>query len=136
MIGVSAKLLLKTYGEAFEKGIGLLKMGFNSLSLDFSASNDDIDYVVQGVRFVCEYGWMLLPAYDFELSQGLWVNKDDKRFQSQTTIRDIDFAKRNLNVFDAHNLHLKTVHSFASVKPLTFYWERAYSHLVDTVDKI
>ena len=80
MIGVSPKLLLKTYGEAFEKGIGLLKMGFNSLSLDFSASNDDIDYVVQGVRFVCEYGWMLLPAYDFELSQGLWVNKDDKRF--------------------------------------------------------
>mmetsp|Transcript_23623 Transcript_23623/g.31664 ORF Transcript_23623/g.31664 Transcript_23623/m.31664 type:complete len:174 (+) Transcript_23623:1439-1960(+) len=123
------------YLGALYEGLELVKMGYTRLNFSYFF-NDDVDYICHALEFIAKFGWFFLPNYEFEMKRGLWISKDEKRFETNTRIGDIDFTMENLGISETHNLHLKTVHTFQEPDPLNFYIERAYTHLMDTIEKL
>lgn len=64
------------------KGYDILKMGFSRLNFSYFFTDDDIEYILQAVDFVARYGFMFLPNYTYELKRGLFISKDEQRFES------------------------------------------------------
>lgn len=43
-----------------------MRMGYTRFNLPYFFSDEEINYVVSALEFVCQYGWMLLPSYKFD----------------------------------------------------------------------
>ena len=133
LLGVDDELA-DIYLGAIYKGLEIVKMGYSRLNFSYFFNDEDVDYICHALEFVSKFGWMFLANYDFEMKRGLWISKDEKRFETNTRITDIDFTLEELGIPQTHNLHLKTIHTFQEVNPLYFYIEKAYIHLMDMVE--
>ena len=128
--------LADVYLGAIYDGLEIVKMGYSRLNFSYFFNDDDVDYICHALEFVSKFGWMFLPNYEFEMKRGLWISKDETRFETNTKINDIDFTQDKLGIPETHNLHLKTIHTFQKVNPLKFYIEKAYVHLTDIVERL
>lgn len=45
------------------EGNELLRPGFSRLSLPYTLTDIEVDYVIKSVLFVAEHGWKFLPQY-------------------------------------------------------------------------
>lgn len=133
LLGVDDELA-DIYLGAIYKGLEIVKMGYSRLNFSYFFNDEDVDYICHALEFVSKFGWMFLANYDFEMKRGLWISKDEKRFETNTRITDIDFTLEELGIPQTNNLHLKTIHTFQEVNPLYFYIEKAYIHLMDIVE--
>ena len=59
--------LSRRYKEALYEGNELLRMGFTRLNFNYFMSEEDIEYVLSAIEFVCKFGWMFLPSYKFDV---------------------------------------------------------------------
>lgn len=48
----------------------IFKPGFIRISLPFHASEEDVDFVIEAVKFVGKNGWKFLPFYKFSIQKG------------------------------------------------------------------
>lgn len=124
------------YLGAIYEGLEIVKMGYSRLNFSYFFNDEDVDYICHALEFVSRFGWMFLPNYEFEMKRGLWISKDETRFETNTRINDIDFTQDHLGIPETHNLHLKTIHTFQKVNPLNYYIEKAYSHLSDMIERL
>jgi hypothetical protein len=60
--------------ELFDKH-ELLRPGFVRVSLGYYWSEPEVNYLIEGVKFVAEHGWKLLPAYTFYPETGEFKHK-------------------------------------------------------------
>jgi len=71
------------YSRAIEKeiqqGTFVLRPGWVRLNFNYFIDEQEFEYLVRAMELVAEYGWRLLPYYEFEAAAGLW------RFQGETT---------------------------------------------------
>ncbi|XP_014783863.1 uncharacterized protein LOC106878996 [Octopus bimaculoides] len=65
---------LKRYREY--SPMEILRPGFTRLNLPFFVDNETLDFVIQAVELVAEFGWHLLPQYRFNPETGEWRHKD------------------------------------------------------------
>jgi hypothetical protein len=56
----------------------MFRMGYTRINFPWFFSEEDVEYVVSAVEFVCKFGWMLLPVYKFDTDQNIWVNRNEK----------------------------------------------------------
>ncbi len=57
-------------------GYGGIKPGWVRLNLHYALDESEVDYLVDGVRFVIEHGYKFLPYYTFDIRNGEWEHKD------------------------------------------------------------
>ena len=57
--------LSRRYKEALYEGHELLRMGYTRFNFNYFQTDQEIDYVLSAIEFVCMYGWMFLPNYKF-----------------------------------------------------------------------
>ena len=53
--------LTRLYKEALMSGYNVLRVGFTRLNFNYFITDEEIDYILKGIEFVAQYGWMLLP---------------------------------------------------------------------------
>jgi len=68
-------VLSRRYREAFFDGQEVLKLGFTRVNFAYFLTDEDIDYVLDAIEFVCEFGWMFLPNYNFDVDRGIWASR-------------------------------------------------------------
>ena len=70
--------LSRRYKEALYEGHELLRMGYTRLNFNYFQSEEDIEYVLAAIEFVCKFGWMFLPSYKFDVDLGIWVHRTEQ----------------------------------------------------------
>jgi hypothetical protein len=63
--------------EAIMNGNELLRIGFVRMNFNYFLTDEEVDYICDAIKFVSEYGWMMLPHYKFDFDLGTWVNRDE-----------------------------------------------------------
>ena len=74
ILGIDLQLS-RRYKEALYEGHELLRMGYTRFNLNYFQTDEDIDYVLSAIEFVCKFGWMFLPSYKFDVDLGVWVHR-------------------------------------------------------------
>ena len=77
LLGIDLKLS-REYKEAMFDGNELLRLGFTRVNVNFFLKDEEVDYILDAIAFIANYGWMLLPHYQFEAETGYWVNREEK----------------------------------------------------------
>lgn len=55
-----------------------MRMGFTRFNLPYFFTDNEIDFVINSIEFVCKFGWMFLPNYKFNVDLGIWVSREEK----------------------------------------------------------
>ena len=111
-----------------------MRMGFTRFNLPYFASLEEIDYIIDGIEFVCRFGWMFLPNYKFDVDLGIWVSRDEKEQQTRVWLGEIDYST---GMMGTKSTTVRKVLPFELTKErLAFkdYLELAKEHLVKTVE--
>ncbi len=58
-------------------GYGGIKPGWVRLNLHYTLNEDEVDYLIAGVKFVLEHGHKFLPLYVFNIKSGEWLHIQD-----------------------------------------------------------
>jgi selenocysteine lyase/cysteine desulfurase len=66
ILGIDLKLS-REYKEALMNGQELLRMGFSRINFNYYISEEEIDYILDAIEFICDYGWLFLPHYKFDI---------------------------------------------------------------------
>ncbi len=65
------------YRDWIRKGYCGIKPGWCRISLHYVMDNLEVDYMLDAIDFVAEYGYRFLPRYDFDMHTGAWQHKQD-----------------------------------------------------------
>lgn len=63
--------------DALMNGNELMRIGFTRMNFNFFMHPDEMEYALDAIEFVANYGWMLLPHYKFDIDLGIWINRDE-----------------------------------------------------------
>lgn len=85
--------LSREFKDALFDGNEVLRVGFTRINFNYFLHEDEVDYIIDAVEFISNYGWMLLPHYQFEAENGYWVNRDEKEVQVRSWLGQIDYSK-------------------------------------------
>lgn len=91
ILGIDLALSRK-YKEVLFEGHELMRMGFTRFNLPYFASMEEIDYIIDCIEFVANFGWMFLPNYKFDVDLGIWVSRDEKEQQTRMWLGEIDYS--------------------------------------------
>mmetsp|Transcript_2682 Transcript_2682/g.4516 ORF Transcript_2682/g.4516 Transcript_2682/m.4516 type:complete len:264 (-) Transcript_2682:972-1763(-) len=73
-------------------GQELLRMGFTRVNFHYCFSEEDVDYILEAIAFISEFGWMFLPHYKFDQDQGFWVHREESEQKQRSWLGDIDYS--------------------------------------------
>ena len=96
ILGIDLKLS-RQYKEALFNGHELLRMGYTRFNLNYFQTDAEIDYVLWALEFVCEFGWMFLPNYKFDVDSGVWVARDEAEQQTRMWLGEIDYSSGQMS---------------------------------------
>jgi len=65
------------YRDWIHKGFCGIKPGWCRISLHYAMDDIEIDFILDAIDFVAEYGFRFLPLYNFDLHTGAWLHKSD-----------------------------------------------------------
>ena len=64
--------------QAFELALldkhEVLRPGYTRISFPYWTSEDEVNFVIEAVRFVAEHGWCFLPVYKYNPKTGEWAH--------------------------------------------------------------
>ncbi|XP_071517521.1 uncharacterized protein [Panulirus ornatus] len=73
--------------------VEVLRPGFVRLNLPYSASDEEVEFIVSAVCEVCKNGWHLLPQYNFNPETGEWKHHNNLVFRERQWLQNISYAK-------------------------------------------
>jgi len=59
--------LSRQFKDAIYNGNELYRNGYTRFNINYFFNQEDVDYIINAVEFVGNYGWFFLPDYDFDL---------------------------------------------------------------------
>lgn len=71
-------------------------MGYTRINFPWFFNDEDVEYVVSAVEFVCKFGWMFLPVYKFDPDQNIWVNRNEKEQTQRVWLGEVDYSSGEL----------------------------------------
>ena len=77
-------------------GQELLRMGFTRVNFNYFLTDEDVDYILDAIEFVCQYGWMLLPHYKFDQDIGNWTNREESEQKQRAWLGEIDYSQGSM----------------------------------------
>lgn len=132
ILGINLQLS-RRYKEALFEGQELMRMGFTRFNIPYFFGDEEVEYVVSAIEFICVYGWMFLPNYKFDVDLGIWVSRDEKEQQQRVWLGEIDYSSGE---FKSKSISVRSQMPFTSMKsevPLSSLLELAQQHLATTV---
>jgi hypothetical protein len=85
----------------------LMKPGFTRFNLSYFASDEEVDYILNAVKFIAEYGWMFLSLV--RTISSLKINENFNLFFSILTIQ---IMLPGVHVRFHHKMRLNTIIQF------------------------
>lgn len=73
--------------------VEVLRPGFVRLNLPYSASDEEVEFILSAVREVCVNGWRLLPQYNFNPETGEWKHHTNLVYRERLWLQNISYAK-------------------------------------------
>jgi len=117
--------LSREYKDALMNGQELLRMGFTRVNFNYFFSDEDIDYILDAIEFVCEYGWLFLPHYTFSKDTGVWVNRSESEQKQRAWLGAIDYSSGSIGYQNSSDESLRGTFPFFvgknASKDLSFY---------------
>jgi hypothetical protein len=114
----------------------ILRPGFTRFNLAFFMTEKKIDFVLNAIKFVCEYGFMFLPLYIFNLETGEWRHRNLQVFKDRKWLGSINyrnnmfnFMKKNLNENDSPNLSEEVCHFLNTYKVIIVLFINVYQNI-------
>lgn len=71
--------------------VEVLRPGFVRLNLPYTASNDDVDFILNSLAIVSTEGWKLLPQYNFNPETGEWKHFTNLVFKERQWLQNISY---------------------------------------------
>ncbi|CAL4211056.1 unnamed protein product, partial [Meganyctiphanes norvegica] len=71
--------------------VEVLRPGFVRLNLPYTASNEEVDFILNSVAIVCTDGWKLLPQYNFNPETGEWKHFTNLVFKERQWLQNISY---------------------------------------------
>ena len=71
----------------------MLRMGYTRLNFSYFMSEDEIEYALSALEFVCKFGWMFLPDYKFDVDLGTWCHRLEQEQQTRVWLGEIDYSQ-------------------------------------------
>lgn len=131
--------LSREYKDALMSGQELLRMGFTRVNFNYFFSDEDIDYILDAIEFVCEFGWLFLPHYTFDKDSGVWVNRSESEQKQRSWLGAIDYSSGAIQYQNSSDPTLRGSFPFfvgeGASKPLKSYVEQAKEILAKTVEE-
>ncbi|KAI5064776.1 hypothetical protein GOP47_0019471, partial [Adiantum capillus-veneris] len=84
LLGIGKELSL-AIRSAIQKGYKGLKPGWARLSLCYSMTEEEVDYILSAVGFLATHGQRFLGLYDFDWRSGNWTLSKEKQAQRLIT---------------------------------------------------
>ena len=85
--------LSRRYKEALYEGHELLRMGYTRFNFNYFQTEEDMEYVLSALEFVCKFGWMFMPNYKFDVDLGIWVHRLESEQQQRVWLGEIDYSQ-------------------------------------------
>ncbi|KAF2344788.1 hypothetical protein FHG87_024456, partial [Trinorchestia longiramus] len=101
----------------------LLRPGFVRLGLSFTASDEEVEFVLRSVELVCRDGWKLLPQYICNHQTGEWKHRRQQVFKGRQWLGNVSYAG---GVFSVR--HQEPVKDGASYKNCLAAAQQAFLH--------
>ncbi len=76
LLGISPEKSLVYYDEIVTKQHKGIKPGWARINLHFVMDDEEVDFILDAIEYIADYGRYLLPLYDFDISSGSWRAKD------------------------------------------------------------
>ena len=70
--------LSRRYKDVLFDGNELFRVGYVRFNIPYFFEDEEIDFVLNAIEFVCKFGWMFLPAYKFDVDLGIWKNRNEQ----------------------------------------------------------
>ena len=131
LLGVDLSLS-RELKEAIFSGNGLISLGFSRINFSYFWQEKDVDYVLQAIEFVCKFGWLFLPNYNFDAKLGIWVSRDENDQNKGVQLAENDYTPGFRQTVDGG---CEKPFRLEKTDDLQSYLEKAKIHLVDTVAK-
>lgn len=114
-------------------------MGFTRVNFNYFLTDDDVDYILDAIEFVCRYGWMFLPHYKFDQDIGNWVNREEQEQKQRSWLGEIDYSQGSMQYLSSRDKALRGTFPFYveenCVEPMQHYMDSANKALVETVEQ-
>lgn len=63
------------YRKWIRQGFSGIKPGWCRISLHYAMDDAEVNFIIDAVEFIAEYGHRFLPVYNFDLATGAWTHK-------------------------------------------------------------
>lgn len=99
---------LRRYREYSEREI--LRPGFTRFNLPFFINEECLNFILEALQLVAEYGWLLLPQYMFNKETGEWRHRDLQVYKDRKWLGNISYSsgcmqyKTNVNTCSKETL--------------------------------
>jgi selenocysteine lyase/cysteine desulfurase len=91
------------YRNLIIKGCEGIKPGWVRINIHYTLKKDDINYIVNAIKFIASHGYLFLIKYDFNIKTGEWRHIDFKKCISKFSIEN-DFQADKINIIDLENI--------------------------------
>ena len=102
------------FRQAVRKGFEGLKPGWIRVNLHFTLTREDIEYILESIRFIARFGHLFLRVYTFNLKTGEWkhLGQPDKTIDFSM---DESFASKQLDLSALQGLRTEYLSSAAEL---------------------
>jgi len=71
LLGISDEYSEK-FRIAIKEGIGSLKPGWIRINLHYLMTEEDVDFIIDAIKFIADYGYLYLQEYSLDIKTGDW----------------------------------------------------------------
>jgi selenocysteine lyase/cysteine desulfurase len=99
--------LSKRYREVVLEGFNSLKPGWIRVNFHYVMNQEEIDYIIDAIKFIGEHGYKFINLYKMDLGTGLWSYKGYQ--EKNETLNHFGVLKamtfKDVNVFEADEIN-------------------------------
>jgi selenocysteine lyase/cysteine desulfurase len=102
------------YRAWITKGYSGIKPGWCRISMHYAMDDIEVEYILDSIEFVAEYGRYFMPLYRFDLHTGAWSHKQEcsglEGFSLEDALRCTGYQSRSLSRGERKHLYSAFLH--------------------------
>jgi len=112
------------FRSAIKDGMGSLKPGWIRINLHYLMTDADVDFIIDAIEFIANYGYLYLQEYSIDIKTGDWrhnthicQNYSESQFSIKTAfeLEKIDvFKKTKINTAFEYEKYLKEAEAYSN----------------------
>ena len=100
VLGISSQEVDHVIEQMRDEQNELARPGYFRINLHYTLNKEELQYIINAIKYVCDKGWLFVPLYDVDTQSGNYFHRDMKRkpmlLNNQLrSLLDISFDKKN-----------------------------------------